>query len=97
MYQNYRKKLKSKAELFSKKGDDFHSFSILDSPPFPRFLEQETTLPSLKMANYSMSRTDKEERINDSAHSLELVVFGVLHRSCYGVSFGSRQEFTQTC
>lgn len=39
------------------------------------------------------SRSAESEGINNSSHLLQLVVFGVLHRSGYGVCFGSRSEF----
>lgn len=42
-----------------------------------------------------MNRLLESKEINNSFHLLQLVVFGVLHCSCYGVSFGSRYEFIQ--
>lgn len=38
------------------------------------------------------NRSTESEGINNSSHLLQLVVFGVLHHSCYGISFGSRYE-----
>lgn len=75
----------------------FHSSSLHDFHSWPEFWGSTTgRLLSFRIDHYSAVVYEwRVKKIYNSSHLLQLVVFGVLHRSCYGVSFGSRYEFIQ--